>query len=170
LEIGIWLPIDYAAWRAALEEELPHQGIGPRATLEKLAKVVIPHGVRIGAPGFSGWVNTTPTILPAVAAFSASLAGSSTELNGIFAIRPCYINPRLHKSTHHACGCRRPGRQRRTAGGADMARILPQTAVTIAPGDRWCTQCMRFLASSRPSSTPESSHVVAEDNTSDDLK
>ena len=68
--------IDYAGWRVALDEPLPRQGAGPRATLETLAKIVIPHGVRIGAPGFSGWVNTTPTIVPALAAFSASLAGA----------------------------------------------------------------------------------------------
>ena len=64
--------IDYAGWRVALDEPLPRQGAGPRATLETLAKIVIPHGVRIGAPGFSGWVNTTPTIVPALAAFSAA--------------------------------------------------------------------------------------------------
>jgi glutamate/tyrosine decarboxylase-like PLP-dependent enzyme len=68
--------IEYARWRAELNEPLPNQGVGATATLERLASTVIPHGVRIGAPGFSGWVNTMPTVVPVVAAFSASIAGA----------------------------------------------------------------------------------------------
>ncbi len=67
---------EYERWRAALSEPLPERGTGARSTLEILGRVVIPHGVRIGAPGFSGWVNTTPTIVPTVAAFTASIAGA----------------------------------------------------------------------------------------------
>ncbi len=67
---------EYERWRAALSEPLPERGTGAQSTLEILGRVVIPHGVRIGAPGFSGWVNTTPTIVPTVAAFTASIAGA----------------------------------------------------------------------------------------------
>ena len=35
---------------------------------------MIPNGLRIGAPGFTGWVTTSPTTVPAV----AQLAGSIT--------------------------------------------------------------------------------------------
>jgi len=68
--------IEYRQWRDALNEPLPEEGAGAKATLETLGKIVIPHGTPIGAPGFSGWVTTMPTVLPAVAAFSASFAGA----------------------------------------------------------------------------------------------
>jgi aromatic-L-amino-acid/L-tryptophan decarboxylase len=66
---------EYPGWREALEEPLPREGAGAEATLEMLKEVVIPHGLRTGAPGFAGWVTTMPTVLPVAAAFSASIAG-----------------------------------------------------------------------------------------------
>jgi len=66
----------YAQWRAALNESLPERGAGAQSVLEIVGKTVIPHGVLIGAPGFSGWVNTMPTIVPTVAAFTATIAGA----------------------------------------------------------------------------------------------
>jgi glutamate/tyrosine decarboxylase-like PLP-dependent enzyme len=68
---------NFAGWREALDEPLPRQGAGAQATLEILKEVVIPHGLRTGAPGFAGWVTTTPTVVPAAAAFGASLAGAA---------------------------------------------------------------------------------------------
>lgn len=67
---------EYAQWRAVLDEPLPEQGTGAEATLKLLKEVVIPHGLRTGAPGFAGWVTTMPTVVPSVAAFSASIAGA----------------------------------------------------------------------------------------------
>jgi len=64
------------AWRAALDEPLPEAGIGREAVLRTLAEVVIPNGLRIGAPGFTGWVTTMPTTVPAVAQFAASLSAA----------------------------------------------------------------------------------------------
>ena len=61
-------------WRAALDEPLPETGAGREAVLETLRSVVIANGLRIGAPGFSGWVTTMPTTVPAV----AQLAGAIT--------------------------------------------------------------------------------------------
>ena len=61
-----------SVWRAALEEPLPEAGAGSAAVLEILRTVVIPNGLRIGAPGFTGWVTTMPTTVPAV----AQLAGA----------------------------------------------------------------------------------------------
>ena len=62
------------AWRAALDGPLPEQGEGREAVLDALKTVVIPNGLRIGAPGFTGWVTTAPTTVPAV----AQLAGAIT--------------------------------------------------------------------------------------------
>jgi aromatic-L-amino-acid decarboxylase len=65
-----------SAWRAALDEPLPEAGVGREAVLRTLADVVIPNGLRIGAPGFTGWVTTMPTTVPAVAQLAASLAAA----------------------------------------------------------------------------------------------
>ncbi|MGA7993266.1 MAG: pyridoxal-dependent decarboxylase [Thermoanaerobaculia bacterium] len=62
------------AWRAGLDEPLPEEGAGREAVLAALRDVVIPNGLRIGAPGFTGWVTTSPTTVPAV----AQLAGAIT--------------------------------------------------------------------------------------------
>jgi aromatic-L-amino-acid decarboxylase len=67
---------DYPQWRDTLDEPLPQQGAGAEATLQILRDEVIPRGVRIGAPGFAGWVTTTPTVVPVAAELSASIAGS----------------------------------------------------------------------------------------------
>lgn len=63
-------------WRAALNEPLPHQGHGAQAVLDALSEVIIPNGLRIGAPGFSGWITTMPSIVPTVAAFVASMVAA----------------------------------------------------------------------------------------------
>src|SRR5664279_1158227 len=63
-----------ALWRAALDEPLPETGAGRENVLETLRTVVVPNGLRIGAPGFTGWVTTSPTTVPAV----AQLAGAIT--------------------------------------------------------------------------------------------
>lgn len=64
-----------AVWAAQLDEPLPKQGAGAEAVLKTLGDVVIPHGLRIGSPGFSGWIATMPTILPAAAHLASALAG-----------------------------------------------------------------------------------------------
>jgi aromatic-L-amino-acid/L-tryptophan decarboxylase len=63
-----------ARWRAALDEPLPETGVGREAVLETLRSVVIANGLRIGAPGFTGWVTTMPTTVPAVAQLAGALA------------------------------------------------------------------------------------------------
>lgn len=63
-------------WHAALNEPLPHQGQGAQAVLDALNEVVIPHGLRIGAPGFSSHITTMPSIVPAVANFVGSLVAA----------------------------------------------------------------------------------------------
>jgi aromatic-L-amino-acid/L-tryptophan decarboxylase len=68
-----------AAWSAQLEEPLPQTGAGAGAVLALLRDVVIPNGLRLGAPGFSGWVATMPTTLPAAANFAGVIAGSGYQ-------------------------------------------------------------------------------------------
>lgn len=88
---GSTLPRDARAdWLAALDRSLPARGAGPDEVLRLLGEVVIPNGLRIGAGGFSGWVTTSATTLPAVAALSALVAGGQRywlqpyqELEGI---------------------------------------------------------------------------------------
>ncbi|MFH0946187.1 MAG: pyridoxal-dependent decarboxylase [Planctomycetota bacterium] len=62
------------SWQARLEEPLPERGAGADAVLKLVAEVVIPAGLRIGAPGFCGWVTTGPTVVPAAAGFAGSVA------------------------------------------------------------------------------------------------
>jgi glutamate/tyrosine decarboxylase-like PLP-dependent enzyme len=64
-----------AIWSRELGGPLPTEPAGAEAVLAQLRDVVIPHGLRAGAPGFSGWVATMPTTLPAVAQLAAALAG-----------------------------------------------------------------------------------------------
>jgi glutamate/tyrosine decarboxylase-like PLP-dependent enzyme len=66
-----------AIWSAQLDEPLPQKGAGATEVLSLLRDVVIPNGLRIGAPGFSGWVTTMPTTLPTAANFAAVIAGSA---------------------------------------------------------------------------------------------
>lgn len=65
-----------ATWLAALQESLPEEGRGLDAVLRTLNDVIIPNGLRNGAPGFSGWVTTSPTTAGVAAALAASVAGS----------------------------------------------------------------------------------------------
>src|SRR5471032_3250810 len=54
-------------WRPALDRPLPAAGIGRDATLAELADLVVANGLRVGHPGFSGWVTTGPTDVAAAA-------------------------------------------------------------------------------------------------------
>ena len=63
-------------WRAALDQPLPAEGEGLDAVLQVLADVVIPNGLRNGAPGFAGWITTAPTTSGVAAALSGTVAGS----------------------------------------------------------------------------------------------
>lgn len=63
-------------WAPHLDRPLPQEGRGLDAVVADLADVVVPHGLRNGAPGFSGWVTTAPTTAGLVAAVAATSAGS----------------------------------------------------------------------------------------------
>jgi aromatic-L-amino-acid decarboxylase len=64
------------AWRAALDKPLPQQGEGLDEVIKELIEVVIPNGLRNGAPGFNGWVTTPPTTSGTAAALAGTVAGS----------------------------------------------------------------------------------------------
>jgi glutamate/tyrosine decarboxylase-like PLP-dependent enzyme len=56
-----------STWLPALDQPLPEKGIGPERTLARLRDEIVAAGLRIGHPGFSGWVTTAPTTIGAVA-------------------------------------------------------------------------------------------------------
>ena len=61
-------------WRPALDRSLPGAGIGRDATLAELADLVVANGLRVGHPGFSGWVTTMPTDVGAAADLAQAVA------------------------------------------------------------------------------------------------
>jgi glutamate/tyrosine decarboxylase-like PLP-dependent enzyme len=67
--------IDRAVWSAKLDEPLPMTGAGAEEVLRILGETVIPNGLRIGAPGFSGWVATMPSTVPLAAHLASAAAG-----------------------------------------------------------------------------------------------
>jgi aromatic-L-amino-acid decarboxylase len=68
--------LSQSTWESVLDEPLPSEGAGADTVLALLRDVIIPNGLRNGAPGFCGWVTTMPTTIPTVAGFAASIAGS----------------------------------------------------------------------------------------------
>src|SRR5688572_31660847 len=63
-----------SAWRALLDAPLPQDGAGAAAVLDLLRDAVIPHGLRTGHPGFSGWVTTAPSTIATTAGLAAMVA------------------------------------------------------------------------------------------------
>ena len=61
-------------WRPALDRPLPAAGIGRDATLAELADLIVANGLRVGHPGFSGWVTTGPTDVAAAADLAQAVA------------------------------------------------------------------------------------------------
>ena len=63
-------------WTTLLNQPLPEQGVGLDQVLGELTGTVIPHGLRTGSPGFSGYVTTAPTTGSVAARLAATVAGS----------------------------------------------------------------------------------------------
>jgi aromatic-L-amino-acid decarboxylase len=61
-------------WRTVLDTPLPEKGAGADETLAELADWVVGNGLPIGAPGFTGFITTGPSTVPAVVQFAAALA------------------------------------------------------------------------------------------------
>jgi aromatic-L-amino-acid decarboxylase len=64
------------AWAPVLDESLPVEGLGREEVLARLADTIIPNGLRIGHPGFSGWVTTMPTTVATAANLAATVASA----------------------------------------------------------------------------------------------
>lgn len=65
-----------SAWRSVLDEPLPETGAGLDAVLTLLDETVIRRGLRIGHPGFSGWVTTSPTTVGVAADLAQTVASA----------------------------------------------------------------------------------------------
>jgi aromatic-L-amino-acid decarboxylase len=63
-------------WRRLLDQPLPERAQGLETVLSDLQKIVIPNGLRIGAPSFAGWVTTAPTTAGTVASLAATVSGA----------------------------------------------------------------------------------------------
>jgi len=61
-------------WRTALDGPIPETGVGREAVLAELADLVVANGLRVGHPGFSGWVTTMPTDVGAAADLAQAVA------------------------------------------------------------------------------------------------
>jgi aromatic-L-amino-acid/L-tryptophan decarboxylase len=64
-----------AEWTARLDEPLPQVGAGADTVLTMLRDVVIPNGLRVGYPGFSGWMSIMPAAVPTASVLAATVAG-----------------------------------------------------------------------------------------------
>src|SRR5215469_2195785 len=65
----------YSKWRELLDRPLPESGQGLDSVLSELQEIVIPNGLRLGAPSFAGWITTAPTTAGMLASVAASVAG-----------------------------------------------------------------------------------------------
>lgn len=63
-----------STWRSDLDASLPVLGIGRDAILAELADLVVANGLRVGHPGFSGWVTTMPTDVGVAADLAQTVA------------------------------------------------------------------------------------------------
>ncbi len=63
-----------STWLPKLDQPLPEKGIGAERTLARLRDEIVAAGLRIGHPGFSGWVTTAPTTIGAVADLVQAIA------------------------------------------------------------------------------------------------
>jgi aromatic-L-amino-acid decarboxylase len=96
---------DRDRWMAALDRALPTRGAGMDVVLDELVQHVIPHGPRLGKPGFSGWITTGPSTT-AVAAQLAAIATSPqrylmTAFNHLEGLSLRWLQELLHLPAGH---------------------------------------------------------------------
>jgi aromatic-L-amino-acid/L-tryptophan decarboxylase len=65
-----------ARWRRLLDQPLPERAHGLKTVVSDLKAIVIPNGLRVGAPGFAGWVATAPTTAGTIASLAATVSGT----------------------------------------------------------------------------------------------
>lgn len=65
-----------SVWEPLLDRPLPSSGLGADEVLAQLADVVARHGLRLGAPGFCGWVTTQAPVVPTTAQLVGTVAAT----------------------------------------------------------------------------------------------
>lgn len=65
-----------SAWYPRLDRALPRSGIGADAVLAEIRDVLIANGLRVGHPGFSGWVTTAPSTVATAADLAQTVAAA----------------------------------------------------------------------------------------------
>ncbi len=70
------LAVPRSAWLPLVDEPLPERGVGAEAVLATLRDVVIRRGLRIGHPGFTGWVTTAPSTMATAAHLAQAVASA----------------------------------------------------------------------------------------------
>lgn len=63
-----------SGWRPVLDVPLSAEGVGREQVLTELADLIVANGLRVGHPGFSGWVTTAPTDVGAAADLAQAVA------------------------------------------------------------------------------------------------
>ncbi|NIR45456.1 MAG: aminotransferase class V-fold PLP-dependent enzyme [Gemmatimonadetes bacterium] len=64
-----------SVWQSTLDRPVPQRGAGLDKVLDELTETIIPHGLRVGEPGFSGWMAVAPTTSGTAAALAGTVAG-----------------------------------------------------------------------------------------------
>jgi len=67
----------HSKWRELLDRPLPESGQGLDSVLSELQAIVIPNGLRLGAPSFAGWITNAPTTAGTLASVAANIAGAA---------------------------------------------------------------------------------------------
>ena len=111
---------------------LPQHGAGLDAVLDELAEVVIPHGNRVGAPGFCGWVKSQPTTVGAAAVVAAAVAGAQDLPTPSTASRtsPC-AGSRSSRAAARVAGRARVGGSTANLVGLGAARQAAYEAIGV---------------------------------------
>ncbi len=67
---------EHATWKSSLDRPLPQRGAGLDEVLRDLVESIVPYGLRVGHPGFSGWMAVAPTTAGTAAALAGTVAGA----------------------------------------------------------------------------------------------
>ena len=68
--------VQRAKWQGLLDRPLPERAQGLESVLSDLKEIVIPNGLRIGAPTFAAWITTAPTTAGTLASLAATVSGA----------------------------------------------------------------------------------------------
>ncbi len=63
-------------WGPILDEPLPEEGVGVEAVMEIMRDTLIPNGLRLGHPGFTSWVTTSPSTTGAAGLLASAVVSA----------------------------------------------------------------------------------------------